>query len=94
MLSRPTWPTDGHGEDDDEEEESNDGEADGQVAASVVEAELLGVPLQEAFFLLPGDSDLHLPDLEVYISLLFLLSIFQNCAYISKHIIPGINFQW
>jgi hypothetical protein len=94
MISRPTWPTNGHGEDDDEEEESNDGEADGQVTASVVEAELLSVPLQEAFFLLPGGSNLHFPGLGAYISLLFPISIFQICSYNYKHIISGINLHW
>ena len=51
---RLTWPAGGHHDDHDEQEEGEDGEAHGEVAAAVIEAELLGVAEQEALLLLPG----------------------------------------
>ena len=42
-----TWPTRGHNDDDDEEEKCKERQAGGEVAASVIQAELPGVPQED-----------------------------------------------
>lgn len=49
-----TWPTRGHNDDDDEEEKCKERQAGGEVAASVIQAELSGVPQEDPLLLLPG----------------------------------------
>ena len=49
-----TWPTGGHNDDDDEQEKCEECQADGEIAASVIQPELPGVPQEDALLLLPG----------------------------------------